>query len=130
MSRCPGIKRDGSRCTVTVEPPNTYCWWHDPANADQRRRAASKGGKRAGRGRPVSELSEIKKLLTDLTARVLGEGTEEKLATGPAAVANQLINTRLRAIEVERKIKETEELEGRLEALERVLKGRNGRSMA
>jgi hypothetical protein len=34
-------------------------------------------------------------------------------------VANQLINTRLRAIELERKIKETEELEARLEALER-----------
>jgi len=46
------------------------------------------------------------------------------LETGPAAVANQLINTRLRAIEIERKIKEAEELEARLEALEEVLKGR------
>jgi len=51
------------------------------------------------------------------------EGTEP-LETGPAAVANQLINTRLRAIEIERKIKEAEELEARLEALEEVLKGR------
>jgi hypothetical protein len=33
-------------------------------------------------------------------------------------VANQLINTRLRAVEQERKIKETEELEERIEALE------------
>ena len=47
-----------------------------------------------------------------------------ELETGPAAVANQLINTRLRAIEQERKVKETEELEERMEALERVLKGR------
>jgi hypothetical protein len=56
----------------------------------------------------------------DLTGRVLSG----ELATGQAAVANQLINTRLRAIEAERKIKETEELATRLEALEEVLKGR------
>jgi hypothetical protein len=41
------------------------------------------------------------------------------LETGRAAVANQLINTRLRAIEQERKIRETEDLEARIEALER-----------
>ena len=40
------------------------------------------------------------------------------LETGRADVANQLINTRLRAIEVERKIKEADELEARIEALE------------
>jgi hypothetical protein len=42
-----------------------------------------------------------------------------ELETGRAAVANQLINTRLRTIEQERKNKETEELEARIEALER-----------
>jgi hypothetical protein len=41
------------------------------------------------------------------------------LLPGPAAVANQLINTRLRAIEQERKNKETEDLEARIDALER-----------
>jgi len=40
------------------------------------------------------------------------------LETGRAAVANQLINTRLRALEQERKNKETEDLETRIEALE------------
>jgi hypothetical protein len=43
----------------------------------------------------------------------------EPLETGPAAVANQLINTRLRAIEQERKNRETQDLEARIEALER-----------
>jgi len=56
-------------------------------------------------------------LLEDLTERVLASDLE----TGPAAVANQLINTRLRAIEQERKIKETEELAERVEELERRL---------
>jgi hypothetical protein len=50
---------------------------------------------------------------------VLKEEGAEPLETGPAAVANQIINTRLRAVEQERRIKETEELEERIEALER-----------
>jgi hypothetical protein len=89
---------------------------HDPKNAEKRRRGASRGGKAKAR----AELPSIKALLEDLTERVL----TGDLPTGPAAVANQLINTRLRAIEVERKVREAEELEERLEALERVLKGR------
>jgi hypothetical protein len=126
MVRCPGIKRDGSRCTVTVDSPQTYCWWHDPANAEERKRAAARGGKRAGRGRPLAELAQIKELLKDLTERVLGQEGTEPLETGQAAVANQLINTRLRAIEQERKIKETEDLEARIEALERTQEQEKG----
>src|SRR5215212_2115191 len=103
MAVCAGTKRDGSRCTATVEPPQTYCWWHDPENAEERRRAASK----AGRSRPNRELAGFKALLEDLIEQVLAVD----LQTGPAAVANQLINTRLRAIEHERKIRETENLE-------------------
>jgi ABC-type hemin transport system substrate-binding protein len=45
-----------------------------------------------------------------------GEGVEA-LETGRAAVANQLVNTRLRAVEVERKIRESDELEQRIEEL-------------
>jgi hypothetical protein len=60
----------------------------------------------------------VKALLEELTYRVLGEDGAKPLETGPAAVANQLINTRLRAIELERKLKEAEEFEERLEELE------------
>ena len=126
MAVCTGTKRDGYRCTATVEPPQTYCWWHDPENADERKRAAARGGKRAGRGRPQAELVEIKELLRDLTERVLGQDGTERLETGPAALANQLINTRLRAIEQERKNRETEDLEVRIEALERASEAKKG----
>lgn len=119
MALCAGIKRDGGRCTVTVEPPQTYCWWHNPANAEARSRAASK----AARSKPNRELQEIKNLLADLTNRVLRVEGVEPLETGPAAIANQLINTRLRAAEQERKAKETEDLEARIEALERAQEG-------
>jgi hypothetical protein len=110
MAVCAGTKRDGSRCTATVEPPQTYCWWHDPDNADGRRRAASK----AGRSRPNRELVSVKAQLQDLTRDVLAGDLERSRA----AVANQLINTRLRAIEQERKNRESDELEARIEALE------------
>ncbi len=75
---------------------------------------------KAARAKPNREIRDVKAQLEDLTERVLAGD----LPTGPAAVANQLINTRLRAIEIERKIRETEELETRLEALEAVLKSR------
>ena len=118
MPLCPGIKRDGGRCTVVVEPPYTHCYHHDPATADKRRRVAAKGGK----SKPSRELQGIKDLCKDLTERVLSGD----VLPGPAAVANQLINTRLRAIEQERKNRESEELEERLALLEEAMEQRKG----
>ena len=43
---------------------------------------------------------------------------------GAAAVVNQILNTVIRAIEQERKMRELEEMAQRLEALEEVLKAR------
>ncbi|MDP8952904.1 MAG: hypothetical protein M3N18_11865 [Actinomycetota bacterium] len=110
MPVCAGIKRTGGRCTVSVDPGRDYCHHHDPARASERSRAAS----RAGKSKPARELVGIKILLSDLTDKVLAGDLE----TGRAAVANQLINTRLRAVEVERKIREQEDLIERLERLE------------
>jgi hypothetical protein len=114
MSVCSGIKADGGRCQAQAMRNSEWCINHHPDRADIRRQRASKGGKRGGRGRTRRETEAIKALLEDLTERVLSGDLE----TGPAAVANQLINTRLRAIEQERKIQETEDLEARIEALE------------
>ena len=117
MSRCTAIKASGERCKGRAIEGSEWCWNHNPDHADERRRHGAKGGKRGGRGRPQRETEAIKRLLEDLTDRVLSG----ELETGPAAVANQLINTRLRAIEQERKNKETEELAERVEELERHL---------
>jgi hypothetical protein len=111
MADCSGIKRDSSRCTATVEPPHQYCWWHDPANADKRRRAASKGGKGGG----SREIRDLKRRISDVVDAVL-EGSQDR---GRAAVAIQGLNALRGVLELERKIKETDELEARLEALER-----------
>src|SRR5215204_1121236 len=110
MARCTAIKANGERCRLDATGKQDTCWAHSPENSEKRRWRASRGGK----AKANRELPAIKTLLEDLTERVLSG----ELPTGPAAVANQLINTRLRAIEVERKIKETEEIEERLTALE------------
>ena len=62
----------------------------------------------------------MKALLRKLIEDVLSGKRDKDVAT----VANQLLNTRLRALELERRWKEVEELEGRLEAVENILKGR------
>jgi hypothetical protein len=82
---------------------------------------------KAARSKPNRELRDVKALCEELTNRVLGKEGAEALLPGPAAVANQLINTRLRAIEQERKNKETEDLEARIEALERTQERGAGR---
>jgi predicted RNA-binding Zn ribbon-like protein len=122
MIRCLGTKRDNSPCTVSVEPPQTYCWWHDPANADARKQAAARGGKRAGRGRPQAELSDIKRRLSDLADDVLA-GEVDK---GVAAVASQILNVYLRAVSVELSVREQLELVERLEALEEATEQEKG----
>lgn len=126
MARCARIKDNGERCKGDAMPGAEWCYSHDPARAEERRRNASRGGRSGGRNRGSGEIAEIKTLLSDLTDRVLGSEETEPLTTGAAAVANQLTNTRLRAVALERQIKETEELEARIEQLERAEGQRRG----
>ena len=123
MARCVAIKANGERCKVDAMPHSDRCWSHDASTADARRRRASKGGKRGGRGRPVSELSALRVENADIRERLL----EGKLNPGVAAVAIQSINTDIRAVSVTLKAKEVEELEQRLEDLEAVLEQRRER---
>jgi hypothetical protein len=95
-------------------PEAEWCWNHHPDYEQARRRRASKGGKRGGRGRPQAELSDIKRRLSDLADDVL-EGRQDKAV---AAVGAQVLNVLLRAISVETKLKEQFELVERLESLE------------
>ena len=122
MARCQAIKANGERCRGSAAGPEGWCWSHDPENAAVRSRMAS----RAARSKPNGELADIKALLADLTNRVLADADADPLETARATAANQLINTRLRAVEVERRIRETDELQERINALERTLERREG----
>src|SRR5918994_3403743 len=117
MPRCAGKKGDATPCERIVGSSQQYCYAHDPDYAEDRKRAASKAARSPAKGRSNSEIREIKGRLKDLYAAVL-EGRAERAA---AAVANQIANTQLRAIELERKVREQEELEERLDELEGLL---------
>ena len=113
MAQCRGYKRDGTPCTVGVSPGVDYCYNHDPARADERRRNAS----RAGQSRGSAELRTIKGDLRTLIKRVL----DGEVGTGRAAVALQGYNALLRAAEQERRWLETESLEAEIERLKDAL---------
>jgi len=121
MNICKATKRNGEPCTLPANGKQGYCWAHDPATLEQRKRRASRGG----RAKANRELPAIKTLLEDLTERVLSG----ELETGRAAVANQLINTRLRALEAQRKQTELEDVLTRIEALEREREHRRQRGV-
>ena len=111
MARCPGTKRDGSQCTTIVKPPQTHCYQHHPERADERKRNAAKAGKSVG-GR---EIRDLKRRISDVVDAVL-EGSQDR---GRAAVAIQGFNALRGVLELERKVKEQEEILERIEALER-----------
>ena len=114
MARCGAIKPNGERCKGRAIEGSEWCWNHNPAHADERRRHGARGGKRGGRGRPQAELADIKQRLSDLADDVLA-GEVDK---GVAAVVGQLLNTYIRAVAVELKAREQLEITERLEALE------------
>ncbi len=110
MARCAGTKPDGRQCTAIVNPQQTYCYWHDPARAGERQRNASRGGK----AKSSREIADLKKQLEDLVDDVLAGRMER----GDAVVVNQILNTRARLIELERKVREQDEVLARIEQLE------------
>ncbi len=114
MGSCSGITEAGGRCRAIAISGSDYCHAHHPDRAEARRRSASKGGKRGGRGRPSVEVSELKGQLSDLYAAVLDGTTEPKVG----AVAAQIANVRARLVETELKVAEAVELEERISQLE------------
>jgi hypothetical protein len=117
MGRCAGKKGDSSPCERIVRSSQEYCYAHDPSYVEDRKKAASKAARSPAKSRSNTEIKEIKGRLKDLYSAVL-EGRAERAA---AAVANQIANTQLRAIELERRVREQDELEERLDELEGLL---------
>ncbi len=113
---CKAEKANGEPCTLPAQGQQDRCWAHSPENAQQRRRIASRGG----RGKASSVTKELHAKLEELTERVEA-GT---LVPYRGAVCAQLINTRIRLIETEKKIAEQQESEERLARLEALERGR------
>src|SRR5215213_9231443 len=124
MSLCSGIRADGGRCQAQAMRNSEWCINHHPDRAEVRRRRASKGGKRGGRGRPIAELASLRDENAEIRRRLL----EGELLPNVAAVAVQSINTEIRAVGAAMKVREQEELVERLTALEEGLEQNKGDS--
>ena len=114
MAICSAITQTGARCRGIPIDASGLCHAHHPDRAETRKRAGHKGGRRAGRGRPSSELVRLQARFEELAGLVLSGEVER----GVGAVAAQLLNgaracvaTRLRAIEQEEVLERVEELE-------------------
>lgn len=111
MARCATIKANGQRCGAQAMTGYDQCYVHAPEMAEKRKKTNSKGGKRGGRGRSgPAEIHEVRGQIRTVIAGVLNG----QIPRGTGAVLFQGFGVLLKAIEIERKIKETEELEATL----------------
>jgi len=123
MAKCSGITQAGEACKGRPIDNSQWCYYHHPEYVEERKRHGARGGKRAGRGRPQVELSNIKTQLHDLADGVL-DGSVDR---ADASVAGQLLNIVLRAVTVELQVREQLELVERMERLEEALEQRQER---
>ena|SRR5215203_555173 len=116
MARCAGVKANGERCTLPATAGSRWCWAHSPQHSEQRRKMASRAARSNRKNQPTREVQSAKRALLDLAEDVLAGRVERDLATAAAMV----YNTALRALEVERRWREADEIAVRLQALEEI----------
>ena len=120
MGGCTAITRGGGRCRGVAIDGSGLCYAHHPDHEQDRRRAAHKGGKRGGRGRPTSELARLGARFEELADKVLAREVDR--AAG--AVAGQLLNGARACVRDGLTAREQEELVERMEELEMALQAR------
>jgi hypothetical protein len=109
--QCSYIKSGGERCKGVPVRGSELCAAHHPDYQASRRAGARRGGKARGAGELAGIKSEIR--------TVIGAVRRGKLNRGVGAVVFQGYNTLLRAVEVERRVREVDEQEERIAAMER-----------
>jgi hypothetical protein len=110
--QCSAITAAGRGCSARAQAGQEWCWNHDPSRAGDRKMNAHAGGRARARRRP-SEVERLKKRIEEATSAVL----RGKLDSGVVAVGLQGFNVWLRAIELERRLRE-DAFEERLKDLE------------
>src|SRR5215210_5501758 len=109
MPRCQGFKPNNSPCERIVGASQSYCYSHVPNRAQERHRAASK----AARSKPNRELADVK----DRLRAMIDDVRSGRMARGDASVCAQLYNSLLRALSLDLKIREVEELAREVEEI-------------
>jgi hypothetical protein len=109
--QCSAIKPNGERCTLLATGQHGLCWAHAPENAEKRRRTAARGG----RGKANREVARLEDELRALKDDVLGGSVDRN----DAAVVVQVYRVLKDLIELERRVRETDELAAEIEELKR-----------
>jgi hypothetical protein len=126
--RCSFIKPGGERCrgiaTGGADGTADLCYAHDPARAEERSRNARKAGRTGGNGRSsgLSETAEAKRWIKVLVSGLLKGTVERDVATA----CFMGLGTLARFIEVERRLKEQEQVIERIEQIEDALEAQKG----
>jgi hypothetical protein len=118
--RCAAITRAKERCKAEATH-GSYCWNHAPETAEARKQRARKAGRAGGNGRSsgLSETAKAKRWIRDLVTKAITGDVDRGVATA----AFMGFNVLARYIELEKKIREQEEILERLEALEQTQEG-------
>ena len=96
---CRGTKRDGEPCTAVVPPDRRFCYHHDPARAEERRRNASRAAS-AKRSSVAQELRELRFLIWELVGLTIADRLPIRARKELQNVV-QLLQCYLRALELE-----------------------------
>jgi hypothetical protein len=120
LKKCTAITRGGNRCKGIAIDDKGYCHAHHPDRAQARSRAAQKGDKRGGRGRPSTELQRLQHRFEELADQVL----DGEIDARTGSISGQLLNYARACVTNLLVAREQEELIQRLEALEKALEER------
>ena len=124
-THCAHQRPDGARCKARPRQGGAWCAFHDPARAVEQEQARKAGGKARSRkaavlpaetpDAPLGTVQDVVAFLAATANRVAKGAIDVKVGNCLGLLCGQL----LRALE-------KRDLEARLEALEAVLKQRNG----
>jgi hypothetical protein len=111
MSVCRATKASGDPCTLPANGSQGLCWAHAPENADKRRRAASKAARAKGNREVIILKEEIRSVIGDVKSGDLDRNDAGVMIQGYRALKD--------FIELERRVKETDDLAAEIEELKR-----------
>ena len=120
---CEAVTKRGVSCQNPTMPDRPFCWWHDPALAEQRLEARSRGGRaRHGRKQGVGlqdamEINNLGDVVTLVTAEINGLREVCEVSISRARAMGYLAG-------ILASIYQASELEARIERLEQARGGR------
>jgi hypothetical protein len=111
VNRCTATNADGDPCQAQPVRPSGYCYWHDPALAEERDRKRREGGaNRSNKARAKKTLSaealtaeEVRSYLGIVFKGVIGGKIEPGVGTAAANIARALMDV-AKVAEVEQQV--------------------------